>query len=107
MDIEKTMEFILESQARAEARADRADQRMDRAEKRADTAEKRADTAEKRMDRFDKQLQATEKLVRAGMKMLADQNRRINALIAAQARTDKKFERLMDTLRGSNGNGHR
>ena len=33
MDIEKTVEFILDSQARAEARADRAEQRMDRLER--------------------------------------------------------------------------
>jgi nanoRNase/pAp phosphatase (c-di-AMP/oligoRNAs hydrolase) len=33
MDVGKTMEFILQSQAKAEARADRAEQRMDRLER--------------------------------------------------------------------------
>ena len=32
MDVEKSVEFILHSQARSEARADRAEQRMDRLE---------------------------------------------------------------------------
>jgi hypothetical protein len=33
MDVENSIEFIVHSQARAEARADRADQRMDRLER--------------------------------------------------------------------------
>jgi len=33
MDVERTMEFILHSQAKAEARADPAEQRMDRPER--------------------------------------------------------------------------
>ena len=43
MDVEETIKFILESQARAEARADRADARMDRAEARMDKSEKKAE----------------------------------------------------------------
>jgi chromosome segregation ATPase len=33
MDVERTIEFILQSQAKAEARADRAEERMDRLER--------------------------------------------------------------------------
>jgi hypothetical protein len=43
MNVERTMQFILESQAKAEARMDRAEARMDRAEARMDKAEKRAE----------------------------------------------------------------
>ena len=41
------MKFIIESQARAEIRADKADARMDRADARMDTAEARMDKMEK------------------------------------------------------------
>ena len=125
MDVEKTIQAILESQLRAEKRADRADARMDRAEKRADSAEKRADSAEKRADRFDKQLNATKNLVQKGMQIVLKMNAerkessaefrfRINALIDSQNRTeaalrktDEKFNRWLETLSRKGTNGHK
>jgi hypothetical protein len=109
MDVEKTIQAILESQLRAEKRADRADERMDRAEKRA--------------DKFDKQLNATKNLVQKGMQIILKINAelkesraefrfRINALIDAQNRTeeamrksDEKFNRLLDQLNRKSTNG--
>ena len=104
MDVEKTIQAILESQLRAEKRADRADERMDRAEKRA--------------DRFDKQLNATRNLVQKGMQFILKGNAefrfKINALIDAQHRTeaalrktDEKFNRWLETLNRKNANGHK
>ena len=104
MDVEKTIQAILESQLRAEKRADRADERMDRAEKRA--------------DRFDKQLNATKNLVQKGMQIILKSNAefrfKINALIDSQNRTeaalrktDEKFNRWLESMRRKNGNGHR
>ena len=125
MDVEKTIQAILESQLRAEKRADRADERMDRAvarmdraEKRADLAEKRADRAEKRADKFDRQLHATKNLVQKGMQIVVESNvefrSRINALVDAQNRTEEamrrseaKFNRWLETLSRKNGNGHK
>ena len=49
MDVERTIEFILQMQAKAEARMAKVDDRM---------------------DKFDKRLEATRKLVETGMKML-------------------------------------
>src|SRR5215831_18708484 len=125
MDVEKTIQAILESQLRAEKRADRADERMnradermDRAEKRADQGEKRADRAEQRADKFDRQLQATRNLVQKGMQIVVKSNvefrSKINALIDSQNRTeaalrktDEKFNRWLDTLSRKNANGHK
>jgi len=118
MDVEKTLQAILESQLRAEKRADRADERMDRAEKRADRADQRG-------DKFDKQLNATKDLVRKGMQIILKINAelkessaefrfRINALIEAQNRTeeamrksDEKFNRWLEQQRRKSNNGHK
>ena len=72
MDIERTMEFILRSQARAEVRMDRAEQRMDRSERRSDRIETRLD--------------ANGKLMRQGMRMLV--------------RLDSSVEQLAQEVRG-------
>src|SRR5437667_80630 len=118
MDIEKTLQAIMESHRRAAERADRADERADR--------------ADARMDTFDKQLRATAKLVRAGILLVqndrkaqkavdAQFNVRLNALIQSHSlaeersrkieeqmrRTDEKFERWLDELRRKRTNGHR
>jgi len=111
MDVEKTIQAILESQLRAEKRADRADERMDRAEKRA--------------DKFDKQLNATKNLVQKGMQIVLKINAepkessaefrfRINALMDAQNRTEEamrrseaKFNRWLETLNRKSTNGHK
>jgi chromosome segregation ATPase len=62
MDVEKTIEFNLHSQARAEARADRAEERMDRADQRMD-----------RLERAIAQTNRTVKgLVRAGVSLRSD-----------------------------------
>jgi hypothetical protein len=132
MDVEKTIELILESQLRAERRADKADQRADR-------AAQRADRADQRMDRFDKQLRATAALVKAGMKMVVrirqeqresrkeirelqkEWEYKYNALIDSQMRTDElvrkneqaiakhdeKFNRLLEILSRRHRNGDR
>ena len=72
---------------------------------------------------IDKQLKATAKLVRVGMKIIIDDrkefNFKLNALTAAQIKTeesqrrtdeilrksDEKFNRLMDRLLRKNGHG--
>jgi hypothetical protein len=123
MDIEKTMEFILQSQARSEENHARFERDHAR--------------AMQRMDKFDKQIKATENLVRAGTKLVvkyrAEQkesdrtfNAKLNALVDSQMRAeermnrydermrkhgewlrkhDERFERFMEMMRGRNGNG--
>src|SRR5207247_7957180 len=110
MEVEKTIQAMLESQLRAEKRADRADERMDRADQRMDCAEKRA-------DKFDKQINATRNLVREGMKFIVKSNKefkfKIDALTDAQNRTeaamrktDEKLSRFLEQLNRKNTNGH-
>lgn len=75
MDIAKTIEHILQIQARAEAR----------------------------MDRTDRQLEAIRKLLHSGMKLVVRigeaqkaADYKINALIDAQQRTDRRLDRLAE-----------
>jgi hypothetical protein len=76
MNVERTMQFILQSQARAEARNDKADARAARAEARMDRAEARMDRADARMERMeklhDRRMAAITKLLRQGMKSIAE-----------------------------------
>jgi hypothetical protein len=96
MNVESTMKFILESQARAEARADRADARMDRADARMDRAEARMDRAEKKAER---ELAAIRKLLLQGMKYLAE-------LRESQKETDRALKAFIKNLgNGRRGNG--
>jgi hypothetical protein len=89
MDVERTIEFILQMQARSEVRS----------------------------DRFDKRLEATRKLVETGMKLLVrieknhaeskkDFDRRLKELVDAQKRTDQKLDRLIDFWGKRRSNGH-
>jgi len=118
MDVAQTIQAILESQLRAEKRADRADERMDRADERMDRADERADRAEKRADRFEKQINAIGDLVRGGLKFIDKSNRefkfKIEALTDAQNRTeaamrksDEKFNRWLEQISRKGPNGHR
>jgi len=112
MDIEATMQFILESQARSEARLDKALARADKHEARANRADARMDRAEARMDkheayvkavekRLDKRMDAITKLVQQGMRMMVE-------LRESQKDTDRELKALIKSLRnGRNGrNGH-
>lgn len=85
----RTIEFILQSQARAEARLERAEARLERAEARL--AQARAD--------FDQRLKAIAKLMAAGMKMLVRVEKAHLELAAAQKQTDRKLQLFLDSLR--------
>ena len=84
MDVERSIEHLLDLHAKAEIRMEKADARM---------------------DRFDRQLKATANLVRAGMKIVVKNSKDIAFLTASHRRLDKKFDRLMDQLQGRSGNG--
>jgi hypothetical protein len=110
MDVERTIEFILDMQAKAEVRAAQADER-------AAKADERAAKADARMDKFDKRLEAMRKLVEAGMKILVksekeraeskkDFDRRIKEITELQRKTDLKLDRLFDFWTKKRTNGH-
>ena len=67
MNVERTMEFILKSQARAEVRMEKADARM---------------------DKFDRRLDGIANLVQQGMRTLVKVDRSLAELVQGQKRTD-------------------
>ena len=85
MDVERTIEFILQMQAKSEARMAKMDERM---------------------DKFDKRMEATLKLVQTGMKMLVKIDQKLLALTEAQRKTDRRFDRLIDSWTKRRTNGH-
>jgi hypothetical protein len=99
MDIEKTIEFILQSQARAEQKHIQAIQRMDR-------ADERMDRAMLRMDRTDKQIEGIKKLITTGMKLIVRLEKRddeiqlkIDALVDSQMRAEERMKKHEEWLR--------
>jgi len=103
MDVEKTMEFILQQQAKTDAQI-------------AIVAERQA-KAEDRQAKADKQIAAILKLIQTGMRMIVKQGESIKQLRVelsqshkeladAQKVTEVKLQGLIDALRRG-GNGHR
>ncbi len=109
MDVEKTIEFILDQQAKTEVLRQQNEERWQRNEERW----KRADV---RMDKFDRSLVGIRKLILLGAKTLVSSQKAakvelreiredIRELTAAQKRTDQKFERLVELLSRRSPNG--
>jgi len=108
VDIERTIQFILESQAKAEVRMQKTELRLDSMEK-----------------RFDKRLNGIAGILQQGMRMLVRTETRLaelpasqkelaasqkelaasqKELVASQKETDRKLKALINSLR-HNGNG--
>jgi chromosome segregation ATPase len=106
MDVERTIEYILQMQAQSEVRMAKA--------------EERAAKADERMDKFDKRMEAMRKLVETGMRMLVKNEKgqadltvklaaltvQVNALTEAQRKSDRKFDRFMESWTKQRTNGH-
>ena len=118
MDVERTIEFILDMQAKAEVRMAQADERMAKhdermakADERAARANERADRADDRMDKFDKRLEATRKLVEAGMKLITKKHieiaGQIRALAEQQRKTERSLDRFLASMSSRRSNGHK
>jgi hypothetical protein len=84
MDVERTIEFILKSQANAERRMEMSERRME--------------MADRRMDKFDKRLDGIAKLIKQGTRILAEtaeaQKRTDRKLAEYQRRTDLRFAEM-------------
>ncbi len=121
MDVEKTIEFILEQQARLVVQQQKTDEGL-----RALTEEVRGVAEEVRklaeqQRKTDRKLNILAQMVRVGLKEMVRTDQKIKALIDAQMRAearmdrsearlerlDVKFERLMAALlrKGPNGRG--
>jgi ribosomal protein S7 len=92
MDIEGTMGFILEQLAQASAQLTRVAALQERTDRRLDRAIRLA-VREARQER-DKRREMDERL-----------DEKIRQLAAAQLVTEEKFQRFLDSQRGTNGKG--
>jgi hypothetical protein len=108
MDVEKTIEFILQQQARFEAKA----------EARAERYEAKQAQAEAKAER---QMAAIRKLIQTGMRMIVKNEELVKAtqaelrelaaghkeLAAAQKVTETKLQGLIDAMRRGRNGSHR
>jgi hypothetical protein len=98
MNVEKTMEFILQQQAKAEVQM--AAMRAQQARYEKQQAEQHA--------KFDRKFATIQKLITTGMKMIVKAEDNIRQLAAAQKVTETKLQSLIDLHRRSgNGNGRK
>jgi predicted nucleic acid-binding Zn-ribbon protein len=98
MNVEKTMEFILQQQAKAEVQMAAMREQQARSEKQQ--AEQHT--------KIDRQIAAIQKLITTGMKMIVKQGDSIRQLAEAQKVTETKLQGLIDVLRrGGNGSGRK
>jgi hypothetical protein len=112
MNVERTMEFILQQQAKAEVQMAAMREQQARYEKQQ--AELQARHAEEHA-KIDRQMKAIQKLITAGMKMIVKQGESMKGLARAQRDladaqkvTEVKLQGLIDALRrGRNGGGSR
>jgi hypothetical protein len=119
MDVEKTIEFILQQQAKTEAWEARADARWAKADARADAAQALAEARWAKADaraaaaevKAERQMAAIRKLIQVGMRLSAQNQEQIKELAVAQKETEAaqqvteiKLQGLIDALRrGRNG----
>ena len=107
MDVEKTMEFILDQQAKNEVLWQRNEESWRRNEERWKRNEESWKRADARMDKFERSLVGIRKLLLMGAKTMVRSQKDIRELAAAQKRTDQKFERLVELLSRRSPNGRR
>jgi hypothetical protein len=106
MDVERTMQFILETQDRTTATLKELAERQLK-------ADLRMDRHERRMDRFDRSLNGIRKLIQTGMKLMVQnqqaikQNQEaIRELRLSQKATDKRLNAFLASMeKGGNGRG--
>jgi len=113
-DQERTFKRIWDTLDKVAAQQQAAEIRMDRADARMDRADARMDRADARMDRFDRQMKGIQALVKTGMRWFVkieqehrNLDKKIEALVDAQMRTEAKLNRLLDSRNGSNGHRKR
>ncbi len=95
MNVERTIEFLLEHSARSEARFDRIDGSLERLA----ASQVKTETALRRAIRL---AVKRDLVVRGQMQALRSQ---VQSLVDAQRRTEGKLDRLIETLRQGGNNG--
>lgn len=107
MDMERTMQFIVETLADVAVR-------QQEAAVRAQAAERRADRADARIDKLERQMKGIQTLVKVGMRMLVESRqdhreirKELKELAAAQKQTERALQKFLTGRNGSNGNHKR
>jgi hypothetical protein len=95
------MQFILESQARAEVRMQKWESRMEKAEARMQKAEARVDVTEKR---FDRRMNGITRILQQGMRMLVKIETKVEQLAEAQKETDRSLKELAEAQKDTGRN---
>ena len=111
MDVEKTMEFILEQLAHVAVLQAKAEERQGEFEKRQDEFEKRQDKMDRRLTRAVRLAVEEARRERARRRDLEERTERarqemeqaITRLAAAQLVTEEKLQRFLEWRSGSNG----
>ena len=110
MNVERTIEFLLDHAAKGEARFDRLEanqaklQNLLRHAIRWSLRRERSNRAEIRA--LAEAQRRTDHKVGALTEMQLRTDRKIEALVEGQLRTDRKFNRLIDALLKAGGDGH-
>ncbi len=107
MDVERTMQFILDQQAKTESLWQRAEERMERLEKRQENFAQSLVGIRKLILLGTKTLTNVTASQKAAVAELREIREAIRGLTAAQRRTDHKFDRLVELLSRRSPNGSR
>jgi hypothetical protein len=117
MDVEKTMEFLLEQQAQFQARMEASQARMDASQARMDASDARFEArmnqmAERQLqaeERADREIAAIRAELRRGIRLSIEEQRRERQrrqeLADIQKVTEQKLQALIDSLKQPR-NGH-
>ena len=106
MDVERTIEFILQAQAKSEARMDKFDRRLEATHKLVQTGMRMLVKIEKSQGELTVKLTALTGQVNALTGRVDALTVQVTALTEAQRKSDRKFERFMDSWTKQRTNGH-
>ena len=108
MDVERTIEFILEQQARTEANLARTTERLDSV---AENLDRTVDNLDRMSGRLDRAIRLGVQEARAERRKRRELDEKLTQLAAAQLVTEEKVQNLSDTVqaylkgRRNGGNG--
>ena len=83
MDVEKTIEFILATEARTVVKLEALTERMDRAEKRLEADEQRLKGAELRLEGVENRMERAEKNLETVIAVLGEQQAQVATILGA------------------------
>src|SRR5436190_11964621 len=109
MDVERTMQFILEMQARSESRMQKWESRAEKWDSRAEKWESRMAKVEARQERagaraearellFERRLEAIRKILQQGMKTLGKTQDEVAKLAESQKATDRALRAFIGSM---------